>query len=223
MGSAVPIAAALQRAQPAANRSRDLQESLWGHSEQSHPGLLMHLNVYALDGAFCDGFCPYKFGEQAVVPSPDFPLMQLCQVSVRKSAPSGCHAPSTQQLKASRQVPKCQETEGTPRGTATLRWRTLPHVCLQVSHLILSVMKHNPLLHTGKWHQLPMQGSQWSNLYRKRLLSMIESPSKTNPGIALRWCSITREALPSSVSPAKRNQQGTGAGTKRGLDTAMQG
>lgn len=105
VGPAVPIAAALQRAQLAANRSRDLQESLLGHSEQSHPGLLMHLNACALDGAFGDGFCPYTFGEQRVVPPPDLPLTLLCQVSICKSAPMDAVLPRPSSQKP---AAKCQ-------------------------------------------------------------------------------------------------------------------
>lgn len=96
----------------AACRSRDVQESLLGHREQCHPCLLTHLNVYALDGAFCDGFCPYRFGERGVVSSLGFPLRWLCQVSICKSTPSGCHARSTQCPKASRRVPKHPTSEG---------------------------------------------------------------------------------------------------------------
>lgn len=104
-----------------------------------------------------------------------FPFANPLQVDATLAQPSA-QKPADE----CQNIPR-QKAEGTPRGTAASCWRTLPHICLQVSHLILSVMKHNPLLHVGKWHQIPMQGSQRCNLYRKRLLSVIESPSKTKP------------------------------------------
>lgn len=135
---------------------------------------------------------------------------------------NGCRAPPTQQPKASSQVPKRQDAEGAPRGTATLSWRTLPHVCPQVSHLILSVMKHNPLLHIGNWHQLPTQGSQWSNLCRKGLLSMIE-PTKNKPRDSCR-AAVLRGRHCHLVSALQRGTSKVLVlGTKRGRDMARQG